>query len=177
MNSIFLQKIKIELSAKTKFVELGGRKFLLVMEIIFLVADLPAKASLLAMAQYNAFYGCTLCYTLARRSGRIHYYPNVDSEMRDPGYHLKIVSSIENGEDVNTFGVKSRSNLLDLIANLPLTAPIDYMHQVLLGVTRVLLQISQTRLGRSLTGVNKIAISVKVSDHVFLFEILSVLVG
>ena len=41
--------------------------------------------------------------------------------------------------------VKGCSKLFDLIENLPLTAPVDIMHQVYLGVGKVLLQVLVAR--------------------------------
>ena len=46
-------------------------------------------------------------------------------------------------------GVKGPSAVSTLIENLPLTAPVDYMHQVLLGVTRALLFLIRDKSTKS----------------------------
>ena len=146
-----------------------GKSFRLHFEIVLLVADLPAKASLLCMSQYNAFFGCTLCTIEAKRVGRIHYYPNAVSSMRNAKEHAKHVQEVQrftNSESL--YGVKGRSALSGLISNLPLTAPIDYMHQVLLGVTKVLLQIAEKKLGPRVIELEHTLKSIKVGSIFFI---------
>ena len=83
------------------------------------------------------------CAKIFRRSivdGR----PNNQSfTMRDPGMHEYLVRHFESGSveerkagkekgpEINTLGVKGRSYLFKVIPNLPLTCPVDTMHQCL----------------------------------------------
>ena len=60
--------------------------------------------------------------------------------MRRAAQHEAYIQLIEEQGMDSLRGVKGPSALSTLIENLPLTAaPVDYMHQVLLGVTRALL--------------------------------------
>ena len=53
-------------------------------------------------------------------------------------------------EGLSSFrGIKGPSALSQLIDNLPLLAPVDYMHQVLLGVTRSLLTVVRDKTRKS----------------------------
>ena len=66
--------------------------------------------------------------------------------MRDPGMHEYLVRQFESGSveerkarkekdpEIDTLGVKGRSYLFKVIPNLPLTCPVDTMHQCLKGV-------------------------------------------
>ena len=108
----------------------------------FLVADLPAKAAILNMQQYNAYFGCSICLIESKAIGngsRGLYYPNQRHKLRTKARHENYLDFIQR-EGLETFrGVKGPSAVSHIIDNLPLTAPIDYMHQVLLGITRSLL--------------------------------------
>ena len=67
------------------------------------------------------------------------YYPNQRHKLRTKARHENYLDFIQR-EGLETFrGVKGPSAVSHIIDNLPLTAPIDYMHQVLLGITRSLL--------------------------------------
>lgn len=113
-----------------------------------MIADLPAKTSLLNMKQHNGFFGCTLCLSKGERVGGVHYYKNRTAAMRTSKQHNACLAFLnDNPLRRARCGVKGNSPLLKFIPNLPLTAPIDYMHQVLLGVTRVLLHLIAKEVG------------------------------
>ena len=66
--------------------------------------------------------------------------------MLDPGMHEYLVRQFESGSveerkarkekdpEIDTLGVKGQSYLFKVIPNLPLTCPVDTMHQCLKGV-------------------------------------------
>ena len=88
------------------------------MEMVLLVADLPAKASLLETSQLKDFFGCTLCLKEAKRNGRNHFYPQEDFPMRDPEKHKRhIEDCLENASCLNYLGVEGRSVLIDVLPN------------------------------------------------------------
>ena len=61
--------------------------------------------------------------------------------MRTSRLHEIHVKKVED-ENLKSFrGVKGQSKLFKIINNLPLSAPVDCMHQVYIGVTKVLLQV------------------------------------
>ena len=81
-------------------------------------------------------------------------YPNNQSfTMRDPGMHKYLVRQFESGSveerkarkekdpENDTLRVKGRSYLFKVIPNLPLTCPVDTMHQCLKGVANDIINI------------------------------------
>ena len=125
-------------------------------EVKILVADLPAKASILNIKQFNAYFGCSHCLIKRKSIGegnRGLFYPNQRNMMRTKEKHEEYLNLIQN-EGLSSFrGVRGPSAVADIVDNLPLSAPIDYMHEVLLGVTRTLLfavknKTNQLGLGR-----------------------------
>ena len=112
---------------------------------IFLDVDLVCKHDVLKMKKINGYYGCGLC-TIRRFSGSHSYPNNCTFTMRNPAEHEHLVRLFESGVvnerkgrkekdlEVDTLGVKGRSKIFDIVPNLPLTCPIDTMHQCLKGV-------------------------------------------
>ena len=147
-------------------VQFQGKEYSLRFKCVLLVADLPARASLLNMIQFNGTYGCNVCLvqTQVDEEKGIRYYPNFSFRSRTTEMHkdhIKEVLSIK----LNSYkGVKGPSKLLDIIDFLPLTAPSDCMHQVYLGVTKVLLQVIVSKLAKSnLVRVRSIIDGIKAS--------------
>ena len=118
-------------------------------EPILFVADLLAKSKVLKMKQFNGYYGCTLCTLRGEHFGGIHHYSHSETfVMRSPESHLVTITELENGStemirakhgrkadcEKRTQGVKGRSEILSVIANQPLTSPVDPKHQLFLGV-------------------------------------------
>ena len=138
---IFFDQIKEGLDRRPT-IEINGVSWTLMFEVKILVADLPAKASILNIKQFNAYFGCSLCLTKCKSIGEGKkglFYPNQRNKMRTKERHEEYLNLIQN-EGLSSFrGVKGPSAAADIVDNLPLSAPIDYMHQVLLGVTRTLL--------------------------------------
>ena len=78
--------------------------------------------------------------------GRTHaYYPYIErGEVRDPilnDLYVEIAECPTENEIPNVIGVKGRSAFAGIIDGLLLTAPVDYMHCVLLGVFPELLRL------------------------------------
>ena len=104
-------------------------------KLVLSVFDLPAKASILAMKEFNDAYGCLVFCTMENNS-RV-YLPEVHVEC----IHDSIVQS---GEQVLTdgisvdgvLGVSPLAYTLDLVACIP----IDYMQCCLEGIAKMLLQ-------------------------------------
>ena len=148
---IFFSEIKDRLS-KDVSIEYNGISWNVVFEVKLLVADLPAKASILNMQQFNAYFGCTLCLIECKPIGdgkKGLYYPNQRNKMRTAEQHQSYLKLMQK-EGLQTFrGIKGTCVLSDLIENLPLTAPIDYMHQVLLGVTRSILFLIRDKTSKT----------------------------
>ena len=110
--------------------------------------DLPAKAIVLNMKQYNGEYGCSHCLQSGKQltldtGGRVHVYPYIQSNPGGPRRteeqtkrHAR--EAITKGKV--TFGVKGPSWLSTIPGyNIIDGNTIDYMHCVLLGVTKMLL--------------------------------------
>ena len=103
------------------------------------------------MKRYNAFHGCKLCEMRGHRF-QAHCYPTCENVvMRKPEEHYRRVVYFESADvdfrktnkeadpEVNSKGVLCYPKLFRIIPNLPLTAPIDNMHQLSKGVAKNLL--------------------------------------
>ena len=116
-------------------------------DVIAIVADLIAKCNLLNMFQHNGYFGCNYCTIEGVTINRTHaYYPFYqDFQVRDPSINEVFVALAELLNDsaksiTNVCGVKGRSSFDGLVKGLPLSAGIDYMHCVLIGVFEDLLK-------------------------------------
>ena len=117
-----------------------------VFKVRLLVADMCAKTHLLNMMQFNGFFGCHFCTAEGKTIGKTHaYYPFQQSgSIREPELNNQFIQRAKLtsvGGPSSVFGVKGRSAFSDLVIGLPLTAPVDYMHCVLLGVFPELLKL------------------------------------
>ena len=127
---------------------------------LFGVFDLIARAPAMKMQQHNGFMGSPTCVHPGGTKQRTRMYlPGTDYPLRT---HTSIVSdgieAQEVGEAVN--GIKGRSSL-ESIVDLVNGIPVDYMHCVLEGVTKKLLDmwITSTRcpcyIGRFVKQIDK----------------------
>ena len=90
--------------------------------------------------------------------------------MRTSKVHKKCLEKIEELGLKSLMGVKGRSKLFDLIDNLPLTAPVDVMHQMYLGVGKVLLQvIVAKRAKKDMENINSMVANLEVRFFFQLF--------
>ena len=108
------------------------------------------------MKKFNGYYGCGLCTMRGiQRFPGSHSYPNDRTfTMRNPAEHEHLVRLFESGvvderkgrkekdPEVDILGVKGRSKIFDIVPNLPLTCPIDTMHQCLKGVAHDVIKFS-----------------------------------
>ena len=133
----------------------NGRLFCLKFHVVIIVADLIAKPNSLNMYQHKGYYGCQYCTHPGVTYGSRHsYYPlnirvndevyRVKRQIREPMYHENLVKKAENflqqgNQKLNMVGVKGRSAFSCVVPGLLLSAPVDYMHCVLLGVYASLL--------------------------------------
>ena len=122
-------------------VQYKNRTFTIQSRVVILVSDIPATASMLNMHQHRAKYGCSLCLINTIIENRILYYPFKNFPMRTTRLHSINVNKVMIYKLKAFRGVKGESSLFKIIKNLPLTAPVDCMHQVYIGVTKVLLQV------------------------------------
>ena len=115
-------------------------------KIRLLISDLVAKSHMLNMYQFNGYYGCHYCTAQGKTIGRTHaYYPYAqENELREPllnDVSVKLADTLSVHNIPNFVGVKGRSEFSLVIDGLPLTAPVDYMHCVLIGVFTELLKV------------------------------------
>lgn len=113
-------------------------------------SDLPAKAMVYNMHQYNGQYGCSHCLQSGKQihtgqRGSVHIYPYNNSDpngpMRTPvQIDMHSREAVASGKLV--FGVK-RPSWLSVVPgyNMIEGDTVDYMHCVLLGVTKMLLKL------------------------------------
>ena len=135
---LLVPQIEAELSTGLQ-IEAGDRVYKVLFKVRLLISDLEAKSHLLNMLKFNGFYGCHFCTAKGKTIGRTHsYYPyGEQGSLRESALHDVYVSVAENlgtKKKPNVVGVKGKSAFAGLIRGLPMTAPIDYMHCVLLGV-------------------------------------------
>ena len=134
--------------SKNRKIKVNGVEYELKFTTVFVILDLVCKHDVLQMKKFNTHYGCGLCTMrgVQKYPGSRSYPNNETFTMRDPGMHEYLVRQFESGSveerksrkekdpEVDTLGVKGRSYLFKVIPNLPLTCPVDTMHQGLKGV-------------------------------------------
>ena len=102
-----------------------------------IVADMPAKACLLCMVQFNGYSACPHCYMRGYSHSRRMLFPvKKDFRLRESN-DFKVSGLIAEQKKVFQSGVKSQTPLIRLV-DLPWRCPIDPMHQVFLGTGKVL---------------------------------------
>ena len=112
--------------------------------------DLPAKAMAYNMVQYNGYYGCSHCLQSGKtfkteQRGNVHIYPYIQDNPIGPlrtseQFHQHSKEAAESGKSV--FGVKG-PNWLSVVPSYKVVESnvVDYMHCVLLGVTKMFLKL------------------------------------
>ena len=105
---------------------------------ILLVADTPAKYSVLNWISHIGYYGCCYRFNKSERFVRRHYCPLHPYDMRTlESYKLDLSTLARNPGLKSSRGVKSPSALSCFLPNLPLSAPVDYMHQIALELVEL----------------------------------------
>ena len=103
------------------------------------VFDLPALAMACNTTQFNRNYGCLYCLDKGHHVSGTHVYPPSDEhQLRTPAQQRQWAEEAERG-GLAVYGVRGTSILSKSIA-IPSQCPIDYMHAVLEGVTKKLMQ-------------------------------------
>ena len=103
------------------------------------VFDLPALAMACNTTQFNRNYGCLYCLDKGHHVSGTHVYPPSDEhQLRTPAQQRHWAEEAERG-GLAVYGVGGISILSKSIA-IPSQCPIDYMHAVLEGVTKKLMQ-------------------------------------
>ena len=143
-------------------------------KVKLLVSDLGAKSHILNMFKFNGFYGCHYCTAPGKTIGRTHSYYSIQQTgaLREPSVNnvfVECAQLLPVDEVVNVAGVKGKSAFVALIDGLPLTAPVDYMHCVLLGVFPEVLKLCI----KDLTADEKIKINVLLSSLSCPLELIS----
>ena len=107
--------------------------------LLLAVFDLPALAMACNTTQFNGNYGCLYCLDKGHHVSGTHVYPPSDEHRpRTSRQQMEWAKEAErNGMAV--YGVKGTSILSHSIA-IPNQCPIDYMHAVLEGVMKKLMQ-------------------------------------
>lgn len=108
-------------------IEFSGRQ--LDVDVHSFICDAPAKCLLKGTVQYNGYYGCDRCEQKGVYDGRMTY--------PETSYVLRSNQSFRS--QTNKEHHKSLSPLCELDIDMIKHFPIDYMHQVNLGVTKRLL--------------------------------------
>ena len=116
--------------------------------VIMIVSDLIAKSHFLSMCQLNGFFGCCYCTAPGATIDRHYcYYPYSQYfKVHEFVFHTHSVTlseklKSEGQSSINVVDVKCRSAFSGLVLGLPLSASIDYMHCVSIGVYRALLKL------------------------------------
>jgi hypothetical protein len=103
------------------------------------VADLPAKAAALNIKQFNGDFGCIKCLHPGEWNRAFHKmtYPPLETSLRDARSFQRMASVAEKSNTI-VFGIKGKSSF-SRILTLPDQIPFDYMHLVLQGHTKWLI--------------------------------------
>ena len=121
--------LKNEISQPAQIVH-ENRKYDLKFTTTMLIADLTCSSQLLKIKQFNGYY-----------KANVHSYSHKEKiVMRDPSKHTHHSSNL-NDPELETRGIRWASTLFAMIENLPLSSPIDTMHQALNGVACDFLKI------------------------------------
>lgn len=104
--------------------------------------DLPAKSCVQGIKQYNGYNACTYCHHPGTAVERTVKYT---AEVYDPRNHHETLIAMDNirkGVTSNLIGVKNISPMISFEAfDIIHSFSIDYMHCILLGVVRLLLDL------------------------------------
>lgn len=136
----FLQNFALEMSVlKNGFYFNYKTQLILVKVKLFcLIADMPAKASIVNIQQFNSYYGCSQCYAKGKYVSRRMIFPFQNTiKLRNNKEYIHCAKIAEESQ-TPYFGVKG-SCLLSEFLSIPESLLIDYMHQCLLGVGKTLI--------------------------------------
>ena len=83
-------------------------------------------------------------------------------KMRDFETHDQHIKMAQISRTKSYLGVKGIAKVSELLQNIPLSAPIDYMHQVLIGVNKVMLQLIIRRPKKEVIEIDEMVKAFKV---------------
>ena len=107
-------------------------------KLLCCIFDLSARAMALNLIQWNGRFGCTFCLDEGSQVGHVRLYlPHDDHKMGSEKHVRACAGKASKGSPV--LGVKGHSILTPYL-NIIKDTPIDYMHLILEGVTKTLLQ-------------------------------------
>ena len=137
MNTLYSEGVEVKIGEETYNVKLS---------VLCCIADLPAKAELLNMSYFNGENACITCeepgMTVSQGKGHAKCYPYRNAESRySVRSHEDIIINMNTGSDKKrSKGFKGKSELIKLQNyNIVSGTVPDYMHGVLLGNTKLLL--------------------------------------
>ncbi|XP_021354853.1 uncharacterized protein LOC110451260 [Mizuhopecten yessoensis] len=148
-------------------VQIGDEAYNVKLAIICGIADLPAKAEILNMSYFNGSHACIKCeepgMTAQQGKGYARCFPYRLQGARYPDRnHADVLVNMENDSARNREkGFKGESGLKHLESyNLVLGTVPDYMHGVLLGVTKSLMNkwFSPSQSGKNYFIGNKLKV-------------------
>lgn len=120
------------------------------------LCDIPAKALLLNIKNFNGSFGCPYClHEGARNNPRIQEYPyrSKKYKAKTSEFYERETYKIATGI-LSEYGVKGKSVLADFMA-VPNQIPIGYMHNILEGVLRIILLSPQLSNKAARTYLNR----------------------
>lgn len=143
----FLEKFTGEINQLLENgIEIDGINEPVKMAVICCTMDLLAKASVLNMTQFNGSGACITCeepgMVVPRGRGHSRCYPYRNMDEKFPSRtSLTVTEAMQNASERNKVkGFKGRSGLMELkLFDLVTSVVPDYMHCVLLGVTKSLM--------------------------------------
>ena len=111
------------------------------LRLVLGVFDLPAKAAVLCSKQFNGKFGCSVCLNPGKQISkglRVFLFDRVYAERTHEGVVKAAYKAIRTQSCVK--GIRNLSPLAGVI-DLVNGVPVDYMHAVLEGVVRLLLNL------------------------------------
>lgn len=132
-----------KLSSHGSIVSIGSKSITVKVSAVCATVDLPAKAALLNMTYYNGKFSCITCEIKGEvaKQGRGHAMTFPYNE----NCRLRSISSVESAMEKGTkakpvLGFKGSSSIC-LLESFSITSGMvpDYMHCILLGITKSLL--------------------------------------
>ena len=157
--------LKGETISHVEVVDKNMRTYRVFFKFKLLVSDLGAKNQIHNMFKFNGYFGCHYCTVMSKTIGRTHSsYPfNQTGQIKEPlinDVYVNLAQCSDSNTLYNVAGVKGRSPFSSLIEGLPLSAPIDYMHCVILGVFPELLRLCL----KELKADDKIKVNLVISN-------------
>jgi hypothetical protein len=98
------------------------------------IADLPAKAAALNIKQFNGEFGCIKCLHPGEYNRSFHkmtYPPNVEADVRDAKSFREAAILADRSKET-IYGIRGLSSFSKVLT-LPDQVPFDYMHLILQG--------------------------------------------